>query len=185
MFIIGITGTLGSGKGAIVEYLVEMEHFNHYSVREFLTEEIRKRGLVVNRDTMTSLANELRAQYSPSYIIDQLFERARKSRQDCVIESIRTPGEVESLRKKGTFYLFSVDADPKVRYERSVLRNSETDRIPFETFIENEQREMESTDPNKQNIRWCIDHADFLFLNDGTKEELFREVRKVMEEIRR
>jgi dephospho-CoA kinase len=185
MLIIGITGTLGAGKGTIVEYLVEKEHFNHLSVREFLTEEIIHRGLPVNRDSMTSVANELRARHSPSYIIDQLYDKAAKSGHDCVIESIRTQGEVESLRKKGHFYLFAVDAHPLIRYERIVVRNSDTDRISFETFLDNEQREMSSADPNKQNILWCIRHADYSFINDGTKEELYRKVKTVMEEIRK
>ncbi|MCX6235518.1 MAG: AAA family ATPase [Bacteroidetes bacterium] len=185
MLIIGITGTLGAGKGAIVEYLVEKEHFNHFSVREFLTEKIFHRGLPVNRDSMTLVANELRTRHSPSYIIDQLYERASRSGRDCVIESIRTPGEVESLRKKGNFYLFSVDAHPLIRYERIVVRNSNTDRISFETFLDNEQREMSSADPNKQNILWCIRHADYSLINDGTKEELYRRVKTVMEEIRK
>ena len=37
--IIGITGTLGAGKGAVVEFLKQKD-FKHYSVRNFLIEEI-------------------------------------------------------------------------------------------------------------------------------------------------
>ena len=33
MIIIGITGTLGAGKGTIVDYLVKQKGFVHYSVR--------------------------------------------------------------------------------------------------------------------------------------------------------
>ena len=40
MLIIGITGTLGAGKGTVVEYLVEKKGFDHYSVRAFLLKEI-------------------------------------------------------------------------------------------------------------------------------------------------
>jgi dephospho-CoA kinase len=36
MFIIGITGTIGAGKGTVVEYLVGQKGFDHYSVRSFL-----------------------------------------------------------------------------------------------------------------------------------------------------
>lgn len=38
MHIIGITGTLGAGKGTIVEYLKDKKGFAHFSVREFLKE---------------------------------------------------------------------------------------------------------------------------------------------------
>ena len=176
MIIIGITGTLGAGKGTIVEYLTGQRNFVHYSVRAFIAEELTRRELPVNRDNLTHVANELRFNHSPSYITDQLFERALLSGQNCVIESIRTPGEITSLREKGRFILFAVDADPEVRYRRIYLRKSETDDISFNTFIANEKREFTSSDPNKQNLKKCIEMADVVFNNNGTKMELFTNV---------
>ena len=77
MILIGITGTLGAGKGTIVRYLVEDYHFNHYSVREYLKERAAERGILKpNRDDFTLLANELRRNHSPSYIIDELYRAA-------------------------------------------------------------------------------------------------------------
>ncbi|HTX87894.1 MAG TPA: AAA family ATPase [Bacteroidales bacterium] len=183
MIIIGITGTLGAGKGTIVEYLVAEKHFAHYSVRSFLLDEIRRRGLPENRDSMYRLANELRAQHGASYVTDQLYRQALQSGRNCVIESIRTTGEVESLRKNPGFVLLAVDADPLTRYHRIVERNSETDRISFETFLENENREMKSNDPSRQNLRACIRMADRLLDNNGSRGELLAQVEKVLKEI--
>jgi dephospho-CoA kinase len=94
--------------------------------------------------------------------------------KNCIIESIRTPGEVESLREKGNFLLFAVDADPLLRYDRIVMRNSETDKISYKTFVENEEREMQSDDPNKQNIGKCIVQADQIFYNNSTVHDLHK-----------
>jgi len=176
MLIIGITGTLGAGKGTIVDYLVQEKRFVHFSVRGFITEEIIRQGLPVNRDSMVAVANKLRADNSPSYIIDQLYDQALLTGKNCIIESIRTPGEVESLRSKGNFLLFAVDADPMLRFDRIVMRNSETDRISFATFVENEEREMQSHDPNKQNIGKCIDKADYIFYNNSTVRDLYQKL---------
>ena len=180
MIIIGITGTIGAGKGTVVEYLVEKKGFVHYSVREFLLTEIRKQGLPENRDSMFHLANDLRTRYSPSWVTDQLYFAALSSGVNCVIESIRTPGEAESLRSKGNFFLFAIDADPKIRYQRILSRQSETDDISFETFLENEKREMMTSDPNKPNLKKCIAMADALLLNNGSKEELYLQVEDKM-----
>ena len=183
MLIIGITGTLGAGKGTIVEYLVKEKGFVHFSVRGFLIEEIERQGLTVNRDSMVLVANKLRADHSPSYIIDQLYEQALLTGANCIIESIRTPGEVESLREKGNFLLLAVDADPMLRYDRIVMRNSETDRISFTTFVENEEREMQSNDPNKQNIGKCIEQADIIFYNNSSVPELYKKLESELSQL--
>lgn len=184
MIIIGVTGTIGAGKGTVVDYLVKKKGFQHYSVRAYLLEEIKKRGLPENRDSMVLVANELRAQNSPSYIVDELFKQAQASGQDCIIESIRTPGEAESLKKQGNFYFLAVDAEAKTRYQRIVLRKSETDQVSFEEFLANEKREMESDDPNKQNLKKCIQMANFVLNNDGSFEDLNNKVEKIIEEIK-
>ena len=59
--VIGITGTDGSGKGTVVDYLVENKGFTHYSARTFLVAEIEKRGLPMSRNQMRLMANEFRA----------------------------------------------------------------------------------------------------------------------------
>jgi len=181
--IIGITGTLGAGKGTIVEYLVRHHGFQHFSVREFLSRIIKAEGLEVNRDTLVQVANELRANHSPSFIAEELYLEAKGSGNDCIIESIRTLGEVNALHEKGNFHLFAVDADQRLRYERIVLRASATDKIDFDTFVANEAREMNSTDPNKQNIAACMKLADFDFLNNGNLLELYKQVDEVLLQI--
>lgn len=179
--IIGITGTLGAGKGTVVEYLTNYKGFAHFSVRAFIAAELKARGMVVNRDTLTSMANELRARNSPSYIIEQLYNRASILNQNCVIESIRTPGEIASLRNDPGFFLLAVDADPYIRYQRIRKRNSETDNVSLATFLSNEQREMTSVDSNKQNLTECIRLADYVIYNNGSIEQLFKETESFLE----
>ena len=181
--IIGITGTLGSGKGTVVEYLVSKYRFHHYSVRNFLIEEIERRKMPINRDTMVLVANDLRSKNGSGFIAEELYKSASDSKKDSIIESIRAVGEIETLKAKGVFYLFAVDALQKTRYERITGRASATDFISFEKFQEDEDREMLSNDPNKQNLSDCIEKADFVFNNNDTKEELQKQVDIVMNKI--
>ncbi len=182
--ILGITGTLGAGKGAIVEYL-KQKGFSHYSVRNFLMKKLAEEGREINRDTMTVCANELRNMYGPAYIVEALHDEAQKAGGDAIIESIRVPGEEEALRRKGNFFLIAVDADPKLRYERAVLRGSETDKINFEKFLEDEQREMSSDDPAKQNLSLVMTRADVKIDNSATFEDLHRKIDGILEKIPR
>jgi dephospho-CoA kinase len=181
--IIGITGTLGAGKGTIVEYLTNKHGFTHFSVRAYLIKAINAQGKEVNRDNMVQTANQLRAENGPSYIAEELLKEAQESGSNCIIESIRTVGEVTALKSKGNFYLFSVDTDRKIRYERILLRGSETDMVSYETFSENEDREMTSSDPNKQNLSACMKLADYHFTNNSSFEGLYKQIDKVIEAI--
>jgi dephospho-CoA kinase len=134
---------------------------------------------------MVAVANELREKHGASYIVEQLYMQAAASGKDAVIESIRTVGEVNALRNKPNFYLFAVDANSVMRYERVVLRNSETDKVSYETFLANEAREMNSTDHSKQNLAACKQAADFLFDNNGSFEDLFHQIEKVIHGVRK
>jgi dephospho-CoA kinase len=184
MIIIGITGTNGAGKGTIVDYLIQNKKFKHFSARAFLIEEIERRGLENNRENMVAVANDLRQKNSPSFVADELFKRALESGDNCIIESLRTAGEIESLKQKGNFTLLAVDADPRIRYQRISSRLSSTDDISYEKFVADEMKEMESDDPNKQNLKKCIAMADFVIDNNKDINFLEEQIKEIYEQIK-
>ena len=124
MITLGITGTLGAGKGAVVEYLMG-KGFSHFSVRAYLLHEVRRRGLPENRDSTTLVANDLRKTHAPDFLVRELFEQAKRAGGDAIIESIRALGEIDYLKKNAMpFYFIAVDADPQLRYLRIVVAGS-------------------------------------------------------------
>ncbi len=183
--VLGITGTIGSGKGTVVEYLVKKKGFVHYSVRGFLINLLKNRKMDINRDTMASLANELRETYGKSYIIEQLAKKALKDSENCIIESIRASGEAIAIKKQPNSFLLAVDANIDLRYERILKRGSETDQIDFNTFKANENREMNSDDPNKQNLSKCIEMADYKIINNGSIELLHKNIESFLSYIKK
>lgn len=178
--VIGITGTLGAGKGAVVDFLTKKYGFKHFSARDFLSKKILEKNLEINRDTLTETANGLRQKHGSAYVVEELYKEAETAGGNAVIESVRTIGEIVFLRSKENFVLIAVDADPKLRYGRVVGRKSETDKISFEKFVEDEAREMHSKDVTKQNLSACIDLADLKIMNNGTLEKLEKEIIKIV-----
>jgi len=184
MLIIGITGTSGAGKGTIATYLVKQYGFKHLSVRDFIVKEIKRRGMEVNRDSMIDTANDLRYNHGAEYIVMELYKEALESNKNCIIESIRSVGEVEALQKQKVFVLWGVDASIEERYSRAVKRNGSTDIVSFEEFKQQETRETTSTDKSKQNITECLKMADIVFNNNGSikdlKKQIDREIKSLL-----
>ncbi len=176
MKIIWITWPSAAGKGTVVAYLVEKLGFVHYSVSGYLTEQLQAQGNAINRDTMRGLADSLRAEFWPAYIIEQLYLQAEKNGKNAIIESIRALGEVEILKEKSDFLLLSVNADQKLRYERAIKRNSAKDQITWEHFQQQEALEAENQDPNKWNIVACQKLADIQLDNNGSFEDLYKQI---------
>ena len=177
--IIGITGTLGAGKGTVVERLVQRYGFNHYSVRDFLNEELSRCGQVSNRDTLLALANELRATHGPGYISRTVMGDALQDTADAVIDSVRSLAEAQYLKDHGA-KLWAVDADISVRYARIQDRASKTDHVSFEKFSADEAREYAGTDRTKPNLSGVIALADVLLYNDASREDLFSRIEEAL-----
>lgn len=181
--ILGLTGSFGAGKGAVVEYLVSQKGFTHYSASGFITEEVIRRDLPVNRDSMILVGNALRAEHGPSYILDSLYERAEKNGGHSVIESLRALAEVRRIKELGGIVL-GIDAEPRLRYERAFLRKSQKDNVSFEKWQEQEQQESNPSDPTKQNLPGALKEADYVILNNGSHKELHENIEKVFQTLK-
>jgi len=173
--IIGITGTIGAGKGTVVEYL-KSKGFSHYSSSGTLKKMLEERGLPQTRTYMSPLADELMASY-PGGIMYFSYERAQKDgAKDYVLEAIHRPSEADYVRSIGGV-IWGVDADIKKRYERTVQRQEgEKDNVTYEQFLEHSRREDEGQGGRGNNIRAVISSADTVLTNDGSPEELYQQV---------
>lgn len=78
MKIIGITGTNGAGKGAVVEYLCQSFDYQHYSVSNYLKSLLEEKGIFIDRESLINMGNQLRANHGSNYIIQQLCKHAKE-----------------------------------------------------------------------------------------------------------
>jgi dephospho-CoA kinase len=182
--VIGITGSLGGGKGTVVDYLISKHGFSHYSSSGLLTEMLKERNETVDRDAMYHLANELRAK-NPAGVPAETFAKyeAEDGESDAIFESLHTVREVDFIKSVGGIVL-AVTADSDIRYERILSRGSVKDNVTKEQFIAQQEREEKgSADKNKSNIFDTIKVADFVIENNGTLEELQQKVDEILKNI--
>ena len=181
--LIGITGTDGSGKGAVVDYLVETTGFTHYSARAIWEEEFVKRGIESNRANMRLVANEMRAKYGNDFLVTYYLGKQEETGvTNVVIESIRTTAEADTLKTNGGI-LLAVDAEQSVRYARITARGSSSDKISLEEFTKHEELEMNDPDPNGMQKAKVMEMADYTMMNEGTLEELHAQIEEMFQKI--
>jgi len=180
--IIGITGFLASGKGAVSEIL-KQKGFIVYSCSDAIREECRKGNIEITRDNLQRIGNELRQKFGPNILAKRLVDIIILQGLDnnYVVESIRTQKEIEELKKLPNFNLVSVEADIKIRYERAKERLKEKEHVSsLEKFQASEKKELTSTDPNSQNLEKCKQLAEYRINNDGPLEALSSQLEELL-----
>lgn len=180
--IIGITGTNGSGKDTAADLLVE-RGFKRYSCSDIIRDEATRRGISHDRENLILLGNELRAHYGEGYLGEQIGKQiTEEGIANAVVVSIRHPAEVEGLKANASdhFKLFFVDAPIEVRYKRVIGdRKSDKDNVDFETFREQEQREMQGTG-HQQQLKKVFDICNGTIDNSGDLHDLKRNLTKAL-----
>lgn len=175
--IIGLTGTNGSGKTVSAAHL-QKKGFEFHSLSDEIRESLARLELEPNRENLIAHGNRLRAEYGPAVLAERIKRKLRPDRH-YVIDSIRSPYEVEALRETGAFQLLHLDAPRDVRFERVCARGGARTPASFEEFVEQEEREMESDDPSHQQLRATWQKADETITNGGTVDELAANINRI------
>ncbi len=176
--IIGLTGKNCSGKGEAARFLMDAG-YQYFSLSDEVREELERRNKEITRDSLTVTANQLRNEYGGGILAERVLQKLDPTAH-AVIDSIRNPFEVEALRRRDGFYLISVEADPKVRFERIRARKREQDPHTYDEFLEVEAREAQSDDPAGQQLNRSAEMADAVVENNGTLDELHDQIRQVI-----
>ena len=181
---IGLTGTFAAGKGAVIETVKKLlgKKAASFSTSDFVREEAAKRGMSLERNNLQAIANELRASRGNGVLAEMALERAKTlppHAKIVLVDGIRNPGEVETLRKAlgKNFRLWAVDAPIELRYERVKQRARAGEHLlSFTEFKASEEKERRGAIAAGQSIDACMALADDLIENNGSLDELEKKV---------
>lgn len=176
--ILGLTGYLACGKGTVIDFLKDKREFISFSCSDILREECKLRGLELTRDNLQNLGNELREKYGNGILAEKIVEKINSDKtRNYVIDSIRTPDEIEVFRKLKEFRLVFVDSPIETRYERAKLRLKEKEHVDsLEDFRQSEEKERINPNPNSQKLDDCKNLKDYTLLNDSSLEDLYSRI---------
>jgi len=182
--IIGLTGPIAGGKGLVAEFL-RRKGFFYSSTSDRVREEIRERGIETTREILQEIADGLRRKFGPEVLAKRTWEIIKsQSNPRVVIDSIRGEAEVDYLKKKPNFYLIGVTAPRRLRYQRVISRQRESDPIKWKEFLRIDKIDFKSGQGKEgRNIKACLKKSDFLIVNDGSLEKLKNRVKLVMDKL--
>ena len=167
--LIGLTGRNASGKSTLVAWFVSKGMLSE-SCSDSIRAHLREQGVAESRSALSEGGRELRRMGGAGSLAEMLLERLAGS--DAVIDSIRTPGEVEALRSREDFVLIEVRAGMEARWKRAQERARAGDALDRETFFAQEQSEAVAKDEAGQALDATADLADMILVNDGSIDEL-------------
>jgi dephospho-CoA kinase len=171
--VIGITGHPGSGKDTIADYFLSRGYVKTGGgdiIRKIMVE----RGLPTDRTHMYDFVAEQRRLYGNDYLSRETIKAITGN---TVVTGFRNREEIVVFRDHfgDNFFLIAVDAPIEMRYERARMRMRTSDKISFEQFKAEEDRERASSSGSHE-----VDHvmgmARVLIMNDGSRDELIEKI---------
>ncbi len=175
--IIGVTGNYASGKDEVAKTLQKMGFF-HVSFSDLLREELKKKKEKITRDNLIKIGNDLRTQFGSRILARLALEKVEYG-ENFVFTSIRNPGEVELLQARPDFVMVNVTAPDKVRLQRIIKRNRESDPKTIQELRKKEAQEN-GHDSNSQQLQTVAKMAKINLSNDSTVEQLDLKVKKLV-----
>lgn len=163
--VIGLTGANGSGKTTLAEHLKE-KGFYYLSLSDEIRVELEKEGVPPTRENLIEKGNWLRRTYGLDALAARTVQRIQPDR-NYVVDSIRHPREIQTLRTLPGFRLLHVEAPLELRYRRAVDRGGARAPQSLQEFAALEQRERSGADPDAQNLDAAAAAADATVNNDG------------------
>lgn len=165
MVMLCVVGMPGCGKSI---FLHAAREYNYaiVSMGDAVRTETKKRGLPPERhgDVAESLRKEKGLAAVAYLVLDRITP-------DCIVDGVRGLEEIRVFTEYYTLEILAIHASPKTRYKRVKKRKRSGDPQTWKEFRERDTRELTF------GIGGVIALADYLLINESTKNQFERECR--------
>ena len=175
--ILGISGEMASGKTTITKYLQKNYKAATYRFSDILRDSLDRIHKDCSRENLQEMSTLLRIAFGEDALAKSIAQDVKKdSSKLIVIDGVRRLGDIEHLRRVEGFKLVYVDTKLEKCHQRIVIRNENSDDKgkTLEEFKKDRQREAE------QQIKELKNVADINIYNDGSLEELYKQLDKIV-----
>lgn len=180
--LIGLVGQSLAGKDTVANHLVKKYDFIHISTGDIVRDYVKKHKLGdSSHDNLQLVANRLREQFGADYLAKIALQEFQ---HNLIVSGLRNPAEVHLLQhNKAT--ILTVTASQEARYKRATKRQSKSDLGDFSTFAKQDNSELDTSNPNGQNLKAVISLGDIFIDNEDNQNSLIKKVDEVMAQLQK
>jgi len=178
--LVGLTGRNASGKTTVVQWFAG-RGVRTVSCSDSIRVWLAEQGIEESREALIEGGRELRRRGGSGILAEMLLEALGGG--DAVIDSIRTPGEVEALRARDDFILIEVTAGADSRWARARGRARPGDPADRATFVAQEESEEVASDEAGQALVATAEMADLILINEGTVDGLHEDLENLLDRL--
>lgn len=176
--VVGVAGMPGAGKATVKE-MVEILGYPVVVMGDEVREETQRRRLKPTSGNVGMVMLKLREEEGPAVIAQRCVPKIEKAEGRVVIvDGIRSLHEVNEFKRHFPYFiLIAIHASPETRFHRLFQRKRSDDPKGWKTFIERDLREL------SVGLGSAIATANRMIVNEGTKAQLNRRVREILQEV--
>jgi dephospho-CoA kinase len=173
--VVGLTGMPGSGKSLVVKSAQELG-FDVVTMGDVIRGETAKRGLEPSPSNVGKVMLELRKTSGEGVVAEKcILKIEEKQNPKVIVDGLRSYLEAEVFKNHlANFMLVTVHSSPQLRFKRLSARGRSDDPKTWDVFHERDMREL------GVGIGYAIALAEYVIINDGTKESLNAKVAGVL-----
>ncbi|KKS94688.1 MAG: hypothetical protein UW68_C0010G0012 [Candidatus Collierbacteria bacterium GW2011_GWB1_44_6] len=171
---IGLVGPIASGKGEVVKYLKNLG-FICFSLSDRVREEAFSLGIPPQRENLQNIGNSLRNTFGSHILAERSLELLSGDEELLVFDGLRNPSEIEFLCESLDIHIIGINASEENRLkwylERAGIRGE--DGLTEADFHLANNRDLGQSEPESgQQVSVCLEMADEIIQNDGSKRHL-------------
>ena len=178
--IIAVLGMPGSGKSEAIDYLMAKYHWPKIYFAQPTFDEMERRGLERTQANERLVREDLRNLHGEDYYAQEAVKKVEALTEAPIIllESFYSASEYRVFHGRfgSDFFTIAIHARPRIRHERLLTR-------PERSLTINESEERDWAQLTRLTQGTPIALADFMLVNEGSKEELCGKLDAVIEEI--
>jgi dephospho-CoA kinase len=187
--IVALVGMCGAGKSEAGERFIK-HGYSYIRFGQITLDEIQRRGLELKEENEKMIREELRKKYGMAAFailnLNKIDEALKKG--NVVIDGLYSWSEYKVLKEKykEKLKVVAIYASPETRYQRleeRAKRHHDDKAFKYRSFSREEARKRDYAEIENIEKGGPIAMADFTIVNEGSLEELYRNVDCLIQEL--